>query len=242
MSGMSKFWAMEPMITDRRHFFLLEGSDIPVEQIVERLCENGYHKTRSDESNAIYHLIKDDGVVSLYELGEEGASQLVAGTIMPDADKLEQARKIQHMIDILSVAIVLYVIFAIALHVLPIVTFLLGWLDFVDIVGPIIPLSRIGFIVFAVILLIPVSYSSWILPVHNRKVAKSILDELVLIVKDACPSLELQSTEIERLNWPDFRINQGIPEDILLKLQTIGNAFAEFGNLETRLDCVKAPL
>ena len=233
---------MGPMVTDRRHFFLLEGSDIPVEQIVERLCESGYHKTRSDESNAIHHLIKDDGVVSLYEMGEKGASQLVAGTIMPSAEKLEQARKVQRVIPIVTVPIVLYIIFAIALYLLQFITFLLGWWDFMDLISPIIPFQHIGFVVFAVLLLIPVSYSSWILPVHNRKVAKSILDELVLIVKDACPSLELQSTEIERLNWPDFRISQGFPEDILLKLQTIGNAFAEFGNLETRLDCVKAPL
>ncbi len=233
---------MEPMVTDRRHFFLLEGSNIPVEQIVERLCEGGYRKTRSDESNGIHHLIKDHGVVSLYEMGEVGASQLIAGAIMPDADKLERARKIHRVIPILAVPIVLYVIFGIAIYLLQFITFLLGWWDFMDLISPIIPFQHIAFIVFAVILLIPVSYTDWILPVHNRKVAKSILEELVPIVKDACPSLELQSTEVERLNWPDFRISQGIPEDILPKLQTIGNAFAEFGDLETRLDCVKAPL
>lgn len=231
---------MEPMVTDRRHFFLLEGSDIPVEQIVERLCEGGYRKTRSDESNGIHHLIKDDGIVSLYELGEEGASQLVAGAIMPGTGKLKQARKVHRVITILAVPFILYCILAIALYLLQFITFLLGWWDFMDLVRPITTFLRIGFIVFAIILLIPVSYSDWILPVHNRKAAESILEELVPIVKDACPSLELQSTEIERLNWPDFRISQGIPEDILLKLQTIGNAFSEFGDLETRLDCVKA--
>ena len=210
---------------------------MPMDLIVERFCENGYHKTQSDENDAIHYLLKDDGVVSLYEMRETtGGYQQIGGTILPGVNKMEQAQKVHRMGTILAIPFILYCISAVALYILPIITTLLGWLDFTDIVSPITPFLGIGFIVFAAILLIPLSYSSWFLPVHNSKIAKNILEDLIRIIEDTCSNVDLQSTEIKRQNWPDFSISHGIPEEILNKFQTIGNAVPEFGNLEMQLN------
>lgn len=233
---------MKPLITDRRHFFLLEGSDVPIDLIVEPFCENGYRKIQSNESEAICHIVKDDRIVTLYQMRETADKQQVTGTIILGAKELAEARKIQRVGTILAIPFVLYCIATLLLYILPIVTTLLGWLDFIDIVSPITPFLGIGFIIFAIILLLPLSYSTWILPVQNREIARNVLEDLVRIINDTCPNVELQSTETKQQNWPDFRISHGIPEDILLKLQAIENAFPEFGNLEMQLNSVKAQL
>lgn len=232
---------MQPLITDRRHFFLLEGSNVPIDNIVERFCENGYHKTQSGENDAIHYLLKDEGVVSLYEMRETGDCQQVGGTIVPEANKLSRARKVDRIGINLGILFIFYCIVAIALYILPIIATVVGWQDFINLAGPITPFLGIGFLVFATILLIPLTYSTWILPVRNSKIAKNVLEDLVRIIQDTYSNVDLQSTEIKRQNWPDFSISHGIPEEILLKFQIIENAVPEFGNLEMQLNSVKVP-
>lgn len=237
-----KLWTMQPMVTDRRHFFLLEGCNVPLELIVEHICENGYTKVQSDENHGITNLVKSDGIVSLYAIQESGVYRQVGGTITPNTRKLEQARKVQRVITILGISFILYCIFALALYILPIVASLIGWLDFIELVSPITPFLGIGFFAFLAILLFPISYSYWFLPIQNRNVAQDILEEIVPIVKETCPGLDFHSTEIERQNWPDFGISHGIPEEMQLRIQTIENSFPEFGTLETQIDSMKTPL
>lgn len=237
-----RLWTMQPLITDRRHFFLLEGSNVPLQLIVERICDSGYRKIQTDENDGITNLIKRKGIVSLYATQEAGVYGQVGGTITPGTKKLEQARKVQRVITVLGFLFIFYCIFILALYILPIVASIIGWLDFIELVSPITPFLSIGFIVFSAILVVPISYSYWFLPVQNRKVAEDILREIVPIIKETCPGLILQSTQIERQNWPDFGISHGIPEEMQQKIQTIESTFPEFGNLETQIDSLKTQL
>jgi len=221
---MASLWIMSPTRTDRRHFFLIEKSDIGFAEISDALVSAGFR--RDAQGKAVFSDQSTHVLLSKSTTWTEPS--YFGGVIIPNDEMIRKARRMDAIMTLLGG---LFGLSGIAFLLMWIAAFLAVFAGLQTIIPTLdlaIPLTFL-FILFQCFCVIVVSlYLDFRFNKGNQDLIEHTSMKLIPALETIMPDLHIQKLFIST-ETGNRHIKAHIPSDVLEKIDHLG-----FGHVDTR--------
>ena len=218
---MVNLWIMNPTITNRRHFFLLDNRAAEIDRIESLLFSAGFQRTGLTESN----LTDGSAQILLHKSGSESESLYIGGAVFPNDKTIHNARAKARLASLSGKLFLLSFLIYVIMWIAAFAAVLTGLSILFQFLGPAIPLMYFAIAGFGACTSILYIYLDTQAAKQNQRVAEHAWDILIPLFQDHLKA------QIQRLSIPtklgDRRIRAHIPQEISSKVERL-----DFGDID----------
>ena len=214
---MASLWIMSPTRTDRRHFFLIENSDIGFDEISDVLVSAGFR--RDAQSKAVF---SDQSThVLLSKSSPELDPSYFGGVIIPTDEMIRKARRMDAIMHFFGRLFYLSFIAYVLMWVIAFLAVFMGLQTIILILGLAIPLTFLFFLLQGFCVTVVFFYADFRFSKRNQDLVEHVSMNLIPALKTIMPDLHIQKLHIPT-KAGDRRIKTHIPSDVLEKIDRLG--------------------
>lgn len=221
---MASLWITGPTRTDRRHFFLIENSDIGFTEISDALVSAGF--LRDAQSKAIF---SDQSThVRLSKSTTWAEPSYFGGVIIPNDEMIRKVRRIDAIIRILGGLFCLSAIAYVFMWITAFLAVFAGLQTIIPILDLVVPPTYLFFLLTGFCVTVVFIYLDFRFMKGNQDLVEHASMRLIPALETIMPGLHIQKLLIST-EMGNRRIRAHIPSDVLEKIEHLG-----FGHVDTR--------